>query len=95
MSSNVDLELKIGAPCGTGATDQPEHWRDTGKLPARPDEQPPQDTGLIRVTVPDARRLLAGSPRGTFRCAWSIWRPRHQARARWHHYQAQLQPAPA
>jgi hypothetical protein len=66
-----------------------------GKLPARPDEQPPQDTGLIRVTVPEARRPLAASARGTFRCAWSIWRRRHQARARWHHYQAQLQPAPA
>jgi hypothetical protein len=58
---------------GTGTTDQPEHWHDTGKLPARPDEQPPQDTGLIRVTVPEARRLLAASARGTFRCAWSIW----------------------
>jgi SRSO17 transposase len=80
---------------GTGTTDQPEHWHDTGKLPARPDEQPPQDAGLIRVTVPEARRLLAASARGTFRCAWSIWRRRHQARARWHHYQAQLRPAPA
>jgi SRSO17 transposase len=80
---------------GTGTTDQPEHWRDTGKLPARPGEKPPRDTGLIRVTVPEARRLLAASARGTVRCTWSIWRRRHQARARWHHYQAQLQAAPA
>jgi len=81
---------------GTGITDQPEHWRDTGKLPARPGEKPPRDTGLIRVTVPEARKLLAASAHQTFRCAWSIWRRRHhQARARWHHYQAQLQAAPA
>ena len=80
---------------GTGTTDQPEHWRDTGKLPARPGEKPPRDTGLIRVTVPEARRLLAASVRETFSCTWSIWRRRHQARARWHHYQAQLQAAPA
>ena len=80
---------------GTGTTDQPEHWRDTGRLPVRPGEQPPRDMGLIRVTVPEARRLLAVSARGTFRSAWSIWRRRHQARARWHHYQAQLQAAPA
>jgi len=74
--------------------DQPDHWRDTGKLPLRRGEQPPRDMGLIRVTVPEARRLLAASARGTFRCAWSIWRRRHQARARWHHYQTQLQAAP-
>ena len=79
---------------GTGTTGQPEHWRDTGKLPARPGEKPPRDMGLIRVTVPEARRLLAACTRETFRCTWSIWRRRHQARARWHHYQAQLQPAP-
>ncbi len=78
-----------------GTTGQPEHWRDTGKLPARLDEKPPRDTGLIRVTVPEARRLLAASARGAFGYTWSIWRRRHQARARWHHYQAQLQAAPA
>ena len=79
---------------GAGATGQPGHWRDTGKLPARPGEQPPRDMGLIRVTVPEARKLLATSARGTFRTSWSIWRRRHQARARWHYYQAQLQAAP-
>ncbi len=80
---------------GAGTTGQPEHWRDTGKLPARPDEQPPQDMGLIRVTVPEARRLLTASAHETFRYTWSIWRRRHQARARWHHYQAQLRAAAA
>jgi len=80
---------------GTGPTGQPEHWRDTGKLPARHREKPPSDIGLTRVTVPEARRLLTASVRGTFGYAWSIWRRRHQARARWHHYQAQLQAAPA
>jgi SRSO17 transposase len=79
---------------GTGTTDQPEHWRDTGRLPARPGEKPPRDPGLIRVTVPEARKLLAATAHQTFRYAWSIWRRRHQARARWHHYQAQLQAAP-
>ena len=81
-------------PGTAAATDQPEHWRDTGKLPARPREKPPRDMGLIRVTVPEARRLLAASARETFKSSWSIWRRRHQARARWHHYQAQLQAVP-
>src|SRR6266567_2318739 len=83
-----------GPQAAAGITGQPEHWRDTGKLPVRPGEQPPQDMGLIRVTVPEARRLLTASVRETFRNSWSIWRRRHQARARWHHYQAQLQAAP-
>jgi hypothetical protein len=30
--------------------------------------------GLIRVTVPEARRPLAASARETFRSAWSTWR---------------------
>jgi SRSO17 transposase len=80
---------------GTGTTDQPEHWRDTGRLPARPGQKPPRDMGMIRVTVPEARKLLATSVRDTVRCTWSIWRRRHQARARWHHYQAQLRAAAA
>ena len=80
---------------GPATTDQPGHWRDTGKLPIHPGEQPPKDMGMIRVTVPEARKLLAAPERGTFRYAWSIWRRRHQARARWHHYQAQLQAVPA
>ncbi len=88
-----DLVVVAARPADAVATDQPEHWRDTGKLPARPDEQPPQDTGMIRVTVPEARRLLAASAHRTFHSAWSIWRRHHQARARRHHYQAQLQPA--
>ena len=85
----------------TGTTDQPEHWRDTGRLPARAEEAPPENIGLTRVTVPEARRLLAllalPAHRASeiFQCAWSIWRRRHQARARWHHYQAQLRAAAA
>ena len=43
----------------TGTTDQSGHWRDTGRLPARAGEAPPQNIGLTRVTVPEARRLLA------------------------------------
>jgi len=74
---------------------QAGHWHDTGKLPVHPGEQPPMDMGLIRVTVPEARRLLAAPAGGTHPSSWSIWRRRHQARARWHHYQAQLQAAPA
>jgi SRSO17 transposase len=79
---------------------QPAAWRDTGKLPASADDQPPgDDPGLVKVSVPEARRLarLATTPVSrTARDlghAWSRWRRRHQARARWHHYHARLTAA--
>ena len=82
-------DLQVGAD----TTDQPGHWRDTGKPPARPGETPPRHIGLIRITVPAARRLFAlltppaNQVSEIFRDAWSSWRRRHQARAQWHHYQ--------
>jgi hypothetical protein len=84
-----------------GADQQPWDWRDTGILPASADEPPPEDPGLVKVSVPEARHLLrlATTPMtATARQlghAWSQWRRKHQARARYHHYQARLRAAPA
>jgi SRSO17 transposase len=87
-------------PPGAGTAGQPQAWRDTGKLPATADDQPPDDDpGLVKVSVPEARRLLRLATTPMSRAArdlgyaWSRWRRRHQARARWHHYHAQLQAA--
>jgi SRSO17 transposase len=62
--------------------------------PASPDDIPPEDPGLIPLTVAEVRRLanpivrtgraLAHHPR------WSWWRRRHQARARWFHHRTRL-----
>jgi hypothetical protein len=55
---------------------------------------------MVKVSVPEARRLLrlATTPMPAaaraFGHAWSIWRREHQARARYHHYQARLRAAP-
>jgi len=65
------------------------------------DEPPSEDPGLVKVSVPEARRLLrlATTPMtataGQLGHAWSRWRRKHQARARYHHYQARLRAAPA
>ena len=78
---------------------QPVAWRDTGKLPATADDQPPgDDPGLVKVSVPEARRLLRlatliSRAARDLGYTWSRWRRRHQARARWHHYHAQLKAA--
>ena len=79
---------------------QPVAWRDTGKLPASANDRPPgADPGLVKVSVPEARRLLRLATQPMTRTAralghaWSRWRRRHQARARWHHYHARLKTA--
>jgi hypothetical protein len=79
---------------------QPAAWRDTGKLPATAGDRPPgDDPGMVKVSVPEARRLarLAVAPmtRAAREAgyAWSRWRRCHQARARWHHYHARLKAA--
>ena len=89
-----------GVPA-SGTAGQPATWADTGKLPASAKDQPPGDEpGLVKVSVPEARRLarLATAPMTatarTLGHAWSRWR-RRQARARWHHYHAQLTAAQA
>jgi len=89
-----------GSPSHNSGAGQPAAWRDTGKLPAGAGDQPPGgDPGLVKVSVPEARRLacLATAPMSRaardLGYAWSRWRRRHQARARWHHYHARLKAA--
>ena len=62
--------------------------------PARPGQPPPADTGMIPLTVPEVRRLLAANrspaPLG-LTIHWSGWTRRHQARARWFHQRTRLE----
>jgi SRSO17 transposase len=63
--------------------------------PATPDDAPPADPGLIPLTVPEIKRLLATElsrppPPGHTAC-WLQWRRRHQARSRWFHKRARLE----
>jgi len=66
--------------------------------PASPDEAPPADPGLIPVTVAEIKRLFnlltrTWQPIG-HHLHWSVWRRRHQARARWFHQRTRLRRAP-
>ncbi len=62
--------------------------------PVRPDQAPPADPGLIPLTVPQVRRLLAAATARTWppghATHWDTWTRRHQARARWFHQRARL-----
>jgi SRSO17 transposase len=60
--------------------------------PASPAQRPPPDPGMIPLTVPETRRLLAApraSPPGHAE-HWVNWRRRHQARSRWYHQRTRL-----
>jgi SRSO17 transposase len=62
--------------------------------PVRPGQRSPASPGLIPLTVPEIKRLLAAlllkpGPPG-HAVHWLNWRRRHQARSRWYHQRARL-----
>lgn len=63
-------------------------------LPTTPDQQPPDDPGLIALTVAEIKRLFCLITRHlqpeTHTLHWVWWRRRHQARARWFHHRTRL-----
>ncbi len=66
-------------------------------LPTTPEEQPPQDPGVIALTVAEIKRLFILATRQllpqTHHLHWVWWRRRHQARARWYHHRTRLRRA--
>ncbi|HXZ71148.1 MAG TPA: IS701 family transposase [Streptosporangiaceae bacterium] len=62
--------------------------------PVRPDQPPPAEPGMIPLTIPEIKRLLAAlttrPPPRWLVIHWDAWTRRHQARARWFHKRARL-----
>ena len=58
--------------------------------PARPDQPPPADPGMIPLTVPETARLLAHPPPPSARRHWLAWRRHHQALSAWYHHRTRL-----
>jgi SRSO17 transposase len=62
--------------------------------PLRPDQPPPPDPGLIPLTIPEIKRMLAAlttrPPPRWLVIHWDAWTRRHQARSRWFHKRARL-----
>jgi SRSO17 transposase len=62
--------------------------------PVRPGQPPPPEPGMIPLTIPEIKRLLAALttrplPRRLV-IHWNAWTRRHQARSRWFHKRARL-----
>ncbi len=62
--------------------------------PAAPGQEPPADPGLVPLTVPEIKRILAALTARPLPpphvIHWNAWTRRHQARARWFHQRARL-----
>jgi len=62
--------------------------------PVRPDQPPPAEPGMIPLTIPEIKRLLAALTTRPLPhwlvIHWDAWTRRHQARSRWFHKRARL-----
>jgi hypothetical protein len=92
--SEAAAGARIGAACAVTAALLGDRTDTQARPPARPDQQPPADPGLIPLTVPRIREILAESlvpPRPPGHAEqWDEWTRRHQARSRWFHKRARL-----
>lgn len=92
IARHTVLVMAAFAVCAVTAALLRDRTDTQASCPASPGQSPPVDPGLIPLTVPEIRRLLAPRPahRPDHAEHWSLFRRRHQARARWYHQRARL-----
>jgi hypothetical protein len=88
------LAMAALAICAVTAAQLKDRTSAQAPPPLAPDQPPPPDPGMIPLTVPQVKRLLAEvltrpRPRG-HGAHWLAWRRRHQARSRWFHQRTRL-----
>jgi len=94
---HIVLALAALAVCAVTAADAKA--RTSGSiLPTTPEDLPPDDPGLIALTVAEIKRLFCLVTRclqpETHHLHWVWWRRRHQARAKWFHHRTRLRRQP-
>ena len=84
IARHTVLVMAAFAVCAVTAALLRDRTDTQASCPASPGQSPPVDPGLIPLTVPEIRRLLALRPahRPDHAEHWSLFRRRHQARAR-------------
>lgn len=98
---HLTLTMIALATCAVTAAAMRQATNTLAPPPTGPDDTPPEDPGLIPLTVAEVKRLTNLITRTGRTLAhhlrWSWWRRRHQARARWFHHRTrlrrELQPA--
>jgi hypothetical protein len=91
---HLALAMTALAICATTAATMRAKTSTLPPPPTTPDQDPPEDPGLIPLIVTEIRRLLTlltrtQQPRADH-LHWAWWRRRHQARARWFHQRTRL-----
>ncbi len=91
---HIVLVMAALAICAVAAAQLRDRTDAQPPPPVTPDQAPPPDPGMIPLTVPEIKRLLAAGlqrphPRGHHE-RWLAWRRRHQARSRWFHQRTRL-----
>ena len=90
IARHTVLVMAALAICATTAALLRRRTSTQPRAPARPDQPPPADPGMIPLTVPETGRLLSHpSPPGAAG-HWLDWRRRHQARSAWYHQRTRL-----
>lgn len=90
---HIVLTMAALAVCAITAAQAKRHTP-APVLPLTADDQPPEDPGLIALTVAEIKRLFNLLTHRlqpmAHKLRWVWWRRRHQARARWFHHRARL-----
>lgn len=94
IARHTVLVMAALAVCAVTAARLKRRTDTQAPAPNTPDQRPPAEPGLIPLTVPEVKRLLADAlhhpkPAG-HNSHWSNWRRRHQARSRWFHKRSRL-----
>ena len=93
-STHAVLVMAALAICAVTAAQLKDRTGTQAPLPVRPDQPPPAEPGMIPLTTPEIKRLLAALTARPLPpwlvIHWDAWTRRHQARSRWFHTRARL-----
>ena len=94
IQRHIVLVMAALAICAVTAAQLRDRTDAQAPPPVTPGQVPPPDPGMIPLTVPEIKRLLAAvltrrHPSAHAAC-WLAWRRRHQARSRWFHQRTRL-----
>ena len=88
------LVMAALAICAVTAAQVKDRTDTQAPPPVRPDQPPPPEPGMIPLTIPEIKRLLAALTTRPMPLRhvihWDTWTRRHQARSRWFHKRARL-----
>lgn len=94
IARHAVLVMAALAICAVTAALLKDRTNSQAPPPVRPGQPSPPSPGMIPLTVPEVRRLIASAarlwPPGHIE-HWSAWMRTHQARARWFHQRARLE----